>query len=113
MGLIFYMSSLPAGRVPDYGRLDALVKKGAHAFGYGLLSLSYYYALPRRLGRGYRAILSLIMAVLFALSDEYHQSFVPGRNASLRDVLIDGVGATLALSLGAGYSPNSRSSSGS
>jgi len=111
MGLIFVFSSLPSDKVPYYGGLDYVVKKGGHALGYGLLGLSYYYALPRSLSRVYRWILALIMAILFALSDEYHQSFVQGRNSSLGDVAIDTLGAIIALFLGAGYSSNSRSKS--
>jgi len=111
MGIIFIFSSLPSSSIPDYWSLDTLVKKGGHALGYGLLGLSYFYALPKRLSKFYRVLTALLMAVLFALSDEYHQSFVQGRNSSLSDVLIDGFGATLALVLGANYSSNSRSNS--
>ena len=102
MGAIFLLSSLPSDRIPDYGTLDFVVKKGGHAIGYGLLGISYYVALPQRLSRFYRGTTALLMAILFALSDEFHQSFVQGRNSSLRDVFIDGVGAALALLLGAG-----------
>lgn len=111
MVIIFILSSLPSDRIPYYGAIDTLVKKGGHAIGYGLLGLSYYYALPKRLSKFYRGITALMMAILFALSDEYHQSFVQGRSSSLGDVLIDGMGATIALVLGAGYSSNSRSNS--
>lgn len=111
MGLIFVFSSLPSDQIPYYGGLDYIIKKGSHALGYGLLGLSYYYALPGRLSRVYRWILALIMAVLFALSDEYHQSFVLGRNSSINDVAIDTLGAVAALFLGAGYSSNSKSKS--
>ena len=111
MGIIFILSSLPSSRIPDYGNLDTLIKKGGHALGYGLLGLSYFYALPKRLSKFYRVLTALLMAVLFALSDEYHQSFVQGRNSSLSDVIIDGFGATLALVLGSTYSSNSRSNS--
>jgi VanZ family protein len=111
MGLIFFFSSLPSTRIPYYGAFDIILKKGGHALGYGLLSLSYYYALPGSLSRFYRWIIAFIMAILFALSDEYHQSFVQGRDSSIGDVAIDGLGAAVALFLGAGYSSNSRSNS--
>jgi VanZ family protein len=111
MGIIFLLSSLPASRIPYYGLLDTLIKKGGHALGYGLLGLSYYYALPRSLSRLSRSALALVMSVLFALSDEFHQSFVLGRTSSLVDVAIDGAGAAFALLVGAGYSSNSRSNS--
>lgn len=113
MGIIFALSSLPANRIPFFGRYDVLIKKGAHALGYGLLALAYAYALPSRLSLPFRWGLSLVMAVLFALSDEFHQSFVEGRSSSLTDVFIDGVGAAFALTLGIGYSSNSNSKSDS
>jgi VanZ family protein len=37
-----------------------------------------------------------LLAVLYGLSDEYHQQFVPGREADLADVVADAVGAVLA-----------------
>ena len=111
MALIFLASSTPASRLPDFGALDLLLKKGGHAIGYALLGLSYFHALPSRLSAPYRAVTALLMAVLFSLSDEFHQSFVEGRTSTLRDVLIDTGGASLALFVAALYSSSSRSSS--
>jgi VanZ family protein len=54
--------------------------------------------------------MALLMAVLFAASDEFHQSFVEGRTSTLRDVLIDALGSTLALLGAVVYSSNSNSS---
>lgn len=113
MGIIFTLSSLPSSRIPYYGPVDTLIKKGGHALGYGLLGLSYYFALPKRLSKFYRAITALMMAILFAMSDEYHQSFVQGRSSSLIDIIVDGIGATIAIVVGANYSSNSRSNSSS
>jgi VanZ family protein len=113
MVAIFTFSSIPATNLPDFGPYDFLVKKGGHAIGYAMLGLSYFYALPRRLNAGYRWALALMMAVLFALSDEFHQSFVQGRTSSLRDVMIDGTSAAITVALAAIYSSNSRSKSNS
>lgn len=113
MGIIFLASSTPASHLPYFGAIDLLVKKGGHAIGYALLGLSYFYALPSRLSIPYRAVMALLMALLFSLSDEFHQSFVEGRTSSLRDVLIDAGGASLALFTAAIYSSSSKSSSNS
>lgn len=113
MGLIFLFSSLPSTRIPYYGAIDVVIKKGGHALGYALLGLSYYHALPHRLTKLYRGITAILMAILFALSDEYHQSFVQGRSSSLTDVFVDTVGAIVAVVLGGGYSSNSKSKSSS
>lgn len=113
MVIIFSLSSLPASSLPYLGALDVVFKKGGHALGYGLLGLAYFYALPPRLSHGYRWVLALLMAVLFALSDEYHQHFVEGRGSTITDVIIDTAGAVVALALGGGYFSNSKSNSAS
>jgi len=111
MGAIFFFSSLPASRVPSFGEWDLLIKKAGHASGYALLGLAYFIALPPRLSSGFRWVLAMIMAILFALSDEFHQSFVQDRNSSIIDVGIDAIGAAIALTIAAFYSSNSSSNS--
>jgi VanZ family protein len=60
-----------------------------------LLALSYFHLLkydPKR------AWLAWLLAFFYAATDEFHQSFVHGRHASIFDVLIfDNFGALLAL----------------
>lgn len=104
MTAIFVLSSLPASEVPTFGPYDVYVKKVLHGIGYGMLGLAYYYALPAGLPRIIRWPMALSLSLGFALTDELHQSFVDGRTSSMRDVAIDGLGAFLALFLGAGYS---------
>ena len=111
MGIIFLSSGTPASQLPYFGEYDIWVKKGGHVVGYSLLGLAYYFAMPSSLSRGYRFLMAWMMALLFALSDEYHQSFVEGRTSSVLDVAIDGLGAGAALILGVRYSSNSRFSS--
>ncbi len=91
MGLIFTVSSFPSSRIPNYGGLDFLVKKSGHFLGYTALALAYNHALQSKdLKRSWWA---WILAVLFAISDEFHQSFVPGRTPWIVDILIDSMGA--------------------
>lgn len=111
MVAIFFFSSLPASTLPYFGLWDVLVKKGGHMTGYAMLGLAYYFALPASLKRGYRWMLALLMALLFSLSDEFHQSFVQGRTSSLVDVGIDMAGTIIALAISTRYSSNSRSNS--
>lgn len=99
MAIIFAFSSRTGDDLPDFGGWDYFVKKGAHAIGYGLLALSYLRALG---GRKY--LLTWLLAVLYSATDEFHQSFVPGRSATIIDVLVfDNLGAALALFLHAGW----------
>jgi VanZ family protein len=93
MLVIFGFSSRPGDDLPSFGGWDYFVKKGGHAVGYGLLALAYLRALPRR-----NYVLAWFLALLFSATDEFHQSFVPGRNASLIDVLVfDNLGAVVGL----------------
>ena len=95
MAVIFGFSSTPSTKLPNFGLLDLVVKKGGHMLGYGLLALAYWYGLRFEKRRGW---LALLFAVLYAISDEFHQSFVPGRHPGWVDVLVfDGGGATIAL----------------
>jgi VanZ family protein len=96
MTLIFFASSTPSKQLPSYGVWDTLVKKGGHMTGYGLLSVAIWYGFNFDGKKGW---LAWLLAVLYAASDEFHQSFTPGRHPSVVDVfLFDGGGAALALS---------------
>jgi VanZ family protein len=48
--------------------------------------------------------LTLLICVLYAISDETYQIFVPGRSAQLSDVLIDSVGAVAGIVMYLGFS---------
>lgn len=98
MTAIFLFSSTPSSELPDYGFWDTLVKKGGHVTGYALLALSYWYWMHFDPQKGW---LAWLLAVLYAATDEFHQSFTPGRHASFEDVLIyDNLGAFLAVLAG-------------
>jgi VanZ family protein len=95
MAAIFLLSATPSDEMVSFGVYDLLVKKGSHMVGYGLLALTFLRAIGYQ--RKNHIPLVLLLVFLYAASDEFHQSFVPGRNASLVDVGIDLVGAVLAL----------------
>ena len=101
MVAIFAFSSIPAVEMPDFGLLDFLVKKGGHALGYGLLALTYLHGL--RNGKGEieirRLVIAWVLATMYSATDEFHQSFVPGRFPAVTDVMIDSLGAASALFL--------------
>lgn len=72
--------------------LTFIVRKGAHIVAYFVLGILMYAALRDaaidrwRIGR---AQLAVLLCAAYALTDELHQTFVPGRSGELRDVLID------------------------
>jgi VanZ family protein len=95
MILIFIASSIPGDRMPNAGNWDFSVKKGGHMTGYALLAVGLIRGQSRR--EKINFVLALAGCGLYALSDEFHQSFVPGRNAALMDVGIDLIGASIGL----------------
>jgi len=96
MALIFFLSSQSQLPSPDDPLLNLLLKKLAHFIVYAVLACLFRRALPP--GRRSWAW-SWLLAVLYAISDEYHQSFVALRHPQATDVLIDACGAATALLL--------------
>jgi VanZ family protein len=94
MALIFYLSAQEAVG-PE---LPAWTRVVAHFGEYALLAALWVWALAPLLGR--RALLlAAAIAFVYALSDEYHQSFVEGRDADPLDVLADAAGIAAAVGL--------------
>lgn len=95
MLVIFWFSAQPASEIPTFDWAESVIKKGGHMIGYGFLALAYWRAFDFKEEKIW---LAWLLAVLFALTDEFHQSFVPGRNATIWDVIVfDNLGALLAL----------------
>ena len=96
MGLIFFLSDQP-DLDSGLGTLDFILRKLAHMTEYALLTALWAWAL-QPVTRLNLAIAATI-AVLYAISDEYHQTFVTGRSGTVTDVLIDSVGVGVAIAL--------------
>jgi VanZ family protein len=93
MGVIFALSAIPSLASPFESFYDFIARKLAHMAEYGVLTVLLFNALRSHRRRNGRALLiAAVVAVLYALSDEWHQAFVPGREGSLRDVVIDAMG---------------------
>ena len=78
------------------------MRKLAHVSEYAILAVLLYRAFVHTALKGRRALsagLVLLLCAAYAATDEFHQSFVPSRTASLRDVMIDICGAMLAVIL--------------
>ncbi|OPY74122.1 MAG: VanZ like family protein [Syntrophorhabdus sp. PtaU1.Bin002] len=99
MGLIFALSSRSGSPVFDMGIHDFFIKKTAHVAEYAFLYLLLFRALHSGLlGPAVRSkafFYSAVIAILYAASDEYHQTFIPLREGRVRDVLIDAFGIVL------------------
>lgn len=123
MMLIFYLSSQPAaesdnlstgitetiikivGKIApglyfSVGSYNHILRKNAHFFAYLVLGMLTTDAFGRSGMYGKKSLISAaLLCVLYAVSDETHQLFVPGRGAQVMDVVIDsaGVGTGMAL----------------
>src|SRR5215475_8438345 len=95
MVVIFWFSSQPNTSLPNFSWADQLVKKSGHMIGYALLAVSYWFGWDKQRDKWW---LAWVLALLYALTDEYHQSFTPGRHPTIWDVvLFDNLGALIGL----------------
>jgi VanZ family protein len=122
MAAIFYVSSQPAPELSSEPLLDTILKKLAHAAAYAILAFLVARALdrssgsrtekhrPPREGAAWQwrrwmpapSVWAWAIATLYAITDEIHQGFVPTRHPMPTDVLIDSVGAAIAMLVLAG-----------
>ncbi len=94
-GVINYLS------LEQIARVDWNIRKTAHITEYAILAIwifrAYSYGNPKFRSRV--LIFAFLIAVLYAASDEYHQSFVPSRGAAAADVFFDTFGVQIGLIL--------------
>jgi len=95
---------LPKAAPETLGLLHFAIRKAGHFTEYAILALLTLRAVgpppaPRQAAQALRmATVAFLVASAYAATDELHQVFVPGRTASLGDVLIDMSGASAAVS---------------
>ncbi len=90
MALIFALSATP-DLSSGLGTVDLYLRKAAHITIFALLWLTFARATAWR-----RPIAATVFALLYAGSDEFHQTFVEGRHGSVSDVAIDAIGMGVA-----------------
>jgi len=77
-----------------------ILRKSAHVGEYFILGALVMNAMKTSKVPKFKAfIMSAILCILYAVSDEVHQFFVPGRGAQVTDVLIDSIGAISGIGL--------------
>lgn len=82
----------------DIGSFNHIVRKNAHFIAYLVLGVLTLNALRRGGVNGYRSLAFAIgLCILYSISDEWHQLFVPGRAGQVRDVIIDSAGAGVGI----------------
>ena len=101
MGIIFFLShqSGHSFSLPDIVNIDKLL----HCLLYAVLGLAALVALPPQFWQQ-RPFLSsgviVLFCLLYGISDEFHQSFIPGRSCDVFDVVADASGGVLAVVCG-------------
>jgi len=97
MGVIFYLSS--QRQLPRPKEISSEVEAIAgHFTVYAVLATLVMFALAESgISKTRRFVYAFAFAVLYGVSDEIHQAFVPGRDPDLFDLMVDGIGAMTAL----------------
>jgi len=95
MGAIFFFSAQPS-LDSGLGWIDHIGRKVIHFGEYALLTCLCWRALEPSTNPRRAALLAFVLASAYAVTDEYHQSFVEGRHGTPVDWLIDSAGAAAA-----------------
>jgi VanZ family protein len=95
MGVIFYFSAqTSSGEHPWW---EVIFRKLGHVSGYALLTALWWWALHGVVRRP--LLIAVCIALAYACTDEFHQSFVHGRTGTPVDVGIDAIGMAIAASI--------------
>lgn len=96
MVFIFYISSQSFGelQLPEIWGIDKLI----HIIEYGILGILWFRTIGAIIGNlQMAAAIAFIITFIYGISDEIHQYFVPDRNSSIYDAIVDGLGALLGI----------------
>ena len=97
MALIFALSSISTLPGPEQISWDFVLKKGAHMFVYAVLFMLVLRSIAwQRKPQIRDFLISFAFVFVYALSDEWHQSFTPGRSPKWYDIAYDMWGAWVA-----------------
>ena len=94
--VIFSFSASPTVRTSEIHWQDFVIKKTVHLVEYFIFSFLLYRALVNsQIGKRNAILYTVIVAFFYGVTDEFHQSYTPGREPRLRDVMIDTAGSLL------------------
>ena len=89
-GVIFSLSSIQQITIAEFFIWDFAAKKVAHLTEYAVLYALFLRATEKNW------VLSFVLTMIYATTDEIHQSFVPGRNAAVYDLAFDFSGSAIS-----------------
>jgi len=94
MGMIFLFSSIPS--LKSGLEEDFILRKIAHVLEFAILTFLLLRAFQPTVDQPTKVVgLAIVFSLFYSLSDEYHQTFVFGREGALKDVGIDSIGIFL------------------
>ncbi len=98
-GAIYYLSSKPLNFFIVADVWELILRKFAHIFEFGVFAFLIFRILGQTEKRhiNWNLFWTFIFTVLYAVSDEYHQSFVAGRTGAYTDILVDSIGVIIAI----------------
>lgn len=93
-GLIYYISDTPSSGFPS----NLGIKTKIYHLGiYALLGFFISLTIIRgKINNKYLIIIALLLSIAYAVSDEIHQFFVPGRHCTFRDIFINTTGILIS-----------------
>lgn len=92
------VEKVDSGKEFNINRFNHILRKNTHLFVYLILGILVSNGLKSINIYGLKNIaISLTICVLYAISDEIHQLFVPGRGGQIKDVIIDSSGAVIGI----------------
>lgn len=97
--VIYFFSSIPNLKIEQSGIMDLILRKTAHFCEFALLAVLFLRAFRRTSGNNSARwwIWAGFLSIIYAVTDECHQYFVPGRCPALRDAMIDTLGVISGL----------------
>lgn len=93
--MIFYISSLSFAKGP-VGGSGSLYATIYHILAFFFFAFFLFISIVKGRHKSF-LIIGFLVALIYGVTDEIHQLFVPGRYGSLHDVFLDGVGITFAM----------------
>lgn len=101
-GITRFVLNIINGLIPrvdiEFSAFSHFVRKSAHFIAYLILGVLSLHAIDKEKNTTAKwFIKALLICVLYAMSDEFHQLYVPGRSGELRDVLLDSTGSLVGI----------------
>jgi VanZ family protein len=97
LAVIFFLSSMKGSGTASYSLVYFIERKFFHVLEYFILASLFYGAFLQSYPKRQAVLFSLVCSLVYAFSDEWHQTFIFGREGAVRDIAIDFLGIFAAV----------------